>query len=206
MLVQTNPGPGHFHAVRFYEDADSLARMVATFIAEGFIQGLPALVLATPEHRDAIIRKIDAMSFNLDQLTTQGDFVVLDARETLALFMVDGMPNAEKFETVMLPLLDKITRKRKNCVLRAYGEMVDVLWRQGDEAAAVRLEMLWNQLASKRAFSLLCGYSMGSFYKDAAFEAICNQHSHLLAADGSPRPRVEQNRTPDAQWPLAGQS
>jgi len=46
---------GHFHAVRFYEDAQSLARMVATFVAEGFIGGFPAIVIATPEHRDAII-------------------------------------------------------------------------------------------------------------------------------------------------------
>jgi hypothetical protein len=195
MLIQTNPGAGHFHAVRFYEDADSLARMVATFIAEGFIQGLPALVVATPEHRDAIVRKVDAMSFNLDQLRAQGDFVVIDARETLEKFLVDGMPDALKFDAVMLPLLDKITRRRSDCVIRAYGEMVDVLWREGHEAAAVRLEMLWNQLANKRDFSLLCGYSMGNFYKDAAFEAICKQHSHVLAADGSLGPAANRATT-----------
>ena len=128
--------------------------MVATFVAEGFIQ----------------------------------DLIVRDARETLALFMVDGMPNAEKFESAMLPVIDKACRDRQNCVIRAYGEMVDVLWKDGMEAAAVRLEILWNQLANTRKFSLLCGYSMGSFYKDAAFDAICHQHTHVLAVDGAAAP------------------
>ena len=179
---------GHFHAVRFYEDAQSLARMVATFVAEGFIEGLPAIMIATPEHRDAIIEKLTSMSFDLDHLKKQDDLIVLDARETLALFMVDGMPNAETFEKAMLPVIDKACRGRQDCVIRAYGEMVDVLWKDGMEAAAVRLEMLWNQLANTRKFSLLCGYSMGSFYKDAAFDAICHQHTHVLAVDGAAAP------------------
>jgi len=179
---------GHFHAVRFYEDAQSLARMVATFVAEGFIEGLPAIVIATPEHRDVIIEKLKAMAFDLDHLKEQGDLIVLDARETLDSFMVDGMPNAEQFEAAMLPVIDTACRDRQECVIRAYGEMVDVLWKDGMEAAAVRLEMLWNQLANTRQFSLLCGYSMGSFYKDAAFDAICHQHTHVLSMDGAAAP------------------
>ena len=179
---------GHFHAVRFYEDAHSLARMVATFVAEGFIENLPAIIIATPDHRDAIIDKLKAMSFDLDHLKRREDLIVLDARDTLALFMVDGMPNAEKFESAMLPVIDRACRGRQNCVIRAYGEMVDVLWKDGQEAAAVRLEMLWNQLANTRKFSLLCGYSMGSFYKDAAFDAICHQHTHVLSIDGAAAP------------------
>lgn len=179
---------GHFHAVRFYEDAQSLARMVATFVAEGFIEGLPAVVIATPEHRDAIVEQLNNMSFDLGHLEKQDDLIVLDARETLALFMVDGMPHAEQFESAMLPVIDRACRGRENCVIRAYGEMVDVLWKDGMEAAAVRLEMLWNQLANTRKFSLLCGYSMGSFYKDAAFDAICHQHTHVLSVDGAAAP------------------
>jgi len=192
---------GHFHAVRFYEDAQSLSRMVATFVAEGFIESLPAIIIATPEHRDAIIDKLNAMSFDLDDLERRGDLIVLDAGDTLAQFMVDGMPNAEKFETAMLLVIDRACRERQGCVIRAYGEMVDVLWKDGHEAAAVRLEMLWNQLANTRKFSLLCGYSMGSFYKDAAFDAICHQHTHVLSVDGAAAPvKVHlAHATPDAK-------
>jgi hypothetical protein len=35
-----------------------------------------------------------------------------------------------------------------------------------------QVEMLWNRLANIHDFSLLCGYSMGNFYKDAMIENV----------------------------------
>jgi DcmR-like sensory protein len=61
--------------------------------------------------------------------------------------------------------------------VRACGEMVDVLWKRNQTAAATRVEMLWNELAQSHDFSLLCGYSMGNFYKDAAQDDICRHHT-----------------------------
>jgi hypothetical protein len=174
--------------VRFYEDATSLAKMVAVFVAEGLIAEQPAIIIATPEHRHAITQQLLAKSFDLDHLRSRHNLFLLDANETLATFMVDGMPNAERFEEVMLPIIDTACNDRKDCLIRAYGEMVDVLWKDGQEAAAIRLEMLWNQLANTRKFSLLCGYSMGSFYKGATFEDICHQHTHLVSATGATAP------------------
>ena len=36
--------------------------------------------------------------------------------------------------------------------------MVALLWHQGNVAAAIELETLWNDLAEDRRFSLLCAY------------------------------------------------
>jgi hypothetical protein len=44
--------------------------------------------------------------------------------------------------------------------------------------------MLWNQLAASQSFALLCGYSMGHFYKDAAQQTICAQHTHIISDTG----------------------
>jgi hypothetical protein len=66
--------------------------------------------------------------------------------------------------------------------------MVDLLWKQGQSVAAVRLEMLWNKLAATQDCSLLCGYAMGNFYKGSQQQEICDQHTHVLAADGRPGP------------------
>jgi hypothetical protein len=46
------------------------------------------------------------------------------------------------------------------------------------------IEKVWNELATTHRFSLLCGYSMGNFYKDAAQEEICRQHTHVLSETG----------------------
>src|SRR5258705_69670 len=72
--------------------------------------------------------------------------------------------------------------------IRGSGEMVGLLWQDGQTTAAVRLEMLWNKLAMNHDFSLLCGYSMGSFYKDASMSEICDQHSHVVHANGLAAP------------------
>jgi hypothetical protein len=98
------------------------------------------------------------------------------------------MPEAKRLEEGILPLIDKATIRRRGCVVRVYGETADVLWKQGREAAALRLETLGNELAQTRNVSILCGYSMHNSYKDGSFESICRQHTHVLSASGIAAP------------------
>jgi hypothetical protein len=176
---------GHLHAVRFYENKASLARTVADFLGEGFPLSQPALVIASPEHRDAIFGELRTRDVDVEALQQAGELLVLDARAVLATFMVDGMPDATLFTEHVTAALDRLFRGRAGCTIRAYGEMVDLLWQDGLTAAAVRLEVLWNQLALTHTFSLLCGYAMGSFYKAAGMTEICAQHSHVVSADSA---------------------
>jgi hypothetical protein len=179
---------GHFHAVRFYENKESLCRIVAQFLGEGIMSAQPALVIATPEHCDAIVQALRARHLDIDQVQAAGDLILLDAREALSAFMVDGQPDAVRFTEMAAKVFTRACRGRKDCTIRAYGEMVDLLWKDGLTVSAVRLEMLWNQLAMTQDFSLLCGYAMGNFYKDAGVAGICEQHSHVLSADGAAAP------------------
>ena len=175
---------GHFHAVQFYKDDASLSDIVAGFLADGFANGDPAIVFATPEHSAAIEEDLRDRSVDVDTLRRLGDFVVLDARETLQTFMMDGIPHAGTFKHVVGQVLGQICAPRPNRVVRAYGEMVNILWKDGLEAAAIRLETLWNELANTHDFKLLCGYSMGNFYKGAAIEEIKAQHSLVMPSTG----------------------
>jgi len=188
--VVTNVPATHsqFHAVRFYQDRASLARLAAGFIGEGFIASMPAIVLATPAHADAILAELRSRTFDVERLLATGELIVLDADAMLLRLMVDGTPNSRLFQQVMIPVIEKACNGRRDRVVRLYGEMVDVLWKAGETVAATRLETLWNQLAQTHAFSLLCGYSMGNFYKDAAQEEIRMHHSHVLSDDGIATP------------------
>ena len=49
---------GHFHAVRFYEDSNSLCRIVSGFVAEGLALDQPALIIATKPHIDCIVENL----------------------------------------------------------------------------------------------------------------------------------------------------
>jgi signal transduction histidine kinase len=70
--------------------------------------------------------------------------------------------------------------------VRAFGEMVDLLWKDGNTEGAIRLEELWNGFAAHHRFSLLCAYSMGNFVGTAhagQFQAICHAHTHVLPTE-----------------------
>ena len=64
--------------------------------------------------------------------------------------------------------------------------MVALLWDDGNVAAALELEDLWNDLAATRAFVLLCAYPMRAFEDPAsaaAFKRICDQHSAVIPSE-----------------------
>jgi hypothetical protein len=172
---------GHFHAVQFYKDEMSLCAIVASFLVEGFANGDPAVVIATPEHRLALEDRLRHLSVDVDSVKRAGDLVIADASQILASVMRNGMPDAAMFRVAVGSLIEQVCRGRTSCTVRAFGEMVDLLWKDGLEAAAIRLETLWNELANTHDFKLLCGYSMGNFYKGAAIEEIKGQHTHVFA-------------------------
>jgi hypothetical protein len=180
-------GHGQFHAVRFYDSEVSLCRIVAAFLKEGLMFGQPAVLIATPEHGQGILAELRARDVEVKGLQASGNLVVLDAVETMEKFMVDGVPNRDKFFQTIEPVIDGARHGRKAPPVRAYGEMVDILWKDGRDIAAIQLEMLWNQLGRTAGFSLMCGYAMGNFYKDTSVTDVCRQHTHLVASDGTLR-------------------
>ena len=175
---------GHFHAVQFYESDHSLITIVAKFLADGIHQSQPAVVIATPEHCAAIEESLAAHQLDVRRMKQFGDLLVLDARETLDTIMADGMPHAALFRHVLGTTLAEVTRIHPKRTVRAYGEMVNVLWKDGLTAAAIHLETLWNDLAKSHDFKLLCGYAMGNVYQHASVGEITRQHSHLVADTG----------------------
>ena len=178
------PLTAQHHAVRFYDNDKSLAQIVAEFLRDGLAAGNPGIVVATPAHRGAILKELTARSLDVVELQRSGDLVLADANETLSRFLTNGKPDAEAFTSSMCEVIKRACRGRANCTVRIYGEMVDVLWQNDQQEAAIRLETLWNELANTEAFSLLCGYAIGHFYKDANFQEVCRHHTHVVSADG----------------------
>jgi CheY-like chemotaxis protein len=177
----------NFHAVKFYRDSRSLAELVAQFLGEGFVARLPGIVLAIPDHCAAILHALHERGFDAERLQADGQLLVYDAEALLAKFMVNGVAEPVRFARTMIPMLERACAGQHHCAVRVYGELVDLLWRADQAIAATRLETLWNQLAQTHEFALLCGYSMGNFYKDAAqTELICAQHTHILSDSSEP--------------------
>lgn len=70
--------------------------------------------------------------------------------------------------------------------LRAFGEMVDILWAKRQFSAAVRVEQLWNRLLSRSSFSLYCAYAVDVFGKEfqiATLDRVLRSHTHIVPAE-----------------------
>jgi hypothetical protein len=172
----------HHHAVQFYGNDQALVTTVAGFISEGLIAGQPAIVIATPAHSVAILEELGRRLIDVQHAKHIGDLVCLDAEETLDTFMAGSLPDPGAFRKNVGDALDQALGGRVRTPVRAYGEMVDVLWKKGRADAAIKLEILWNELAATHSFQLMCGYSMGNFYKQAEyFEQVCQQHTHVVS-------------------------
>lgn len=180
VTTESNRIHPHHHAVQFYGDDAELLKTVGMFLSEGLVSGHPALVIATPPHRIAIEKALESHLIDVAAAKRLGDLVMLDAEETLATFMVDQAPVGSLFRRTIGDVIDQTLRGRERTPIRAYGEMVDVLWKQGKTEVAVRLEVLWNNLAETHIFSLLCGYSIGNFYKQTErYQQVCDLHTHV---------------------------
>jgi hypothetical protein len=179
------PTPGdQYHAVQFYGTDDRLFSTVSAFLAEGLIVGEPALIIASAAHREGMLEHLNARLIHVDHARRSGDLLVLDADEMLALFMIDGVPDPELFDTNIGRFIDQVLQGRPGSILRAYGGMVDILWKQGQRDAAIRLEILWNTLATRFGLALLCGYAMGNFFKQLPqLQEICTHHTHIFGPE-----------------------
>ncbi len=172
--------PHHDHWVQFYETDGFLADSVGRFMADGLRRGDPGLIIATAPHRAAMIERIRANGVDVDAAIAEGRFVVLDAAETLATFMVDGRPDWDRLRSSVHSVIERIVAAAGSTHVRAYGEMVDLLWRDGQQGAALRLEQFWNGLRGQHELTLLCSYLMDSFHEGGGIPAICRTHSHVL--------------------------
>ena len=168
------------HFVQIYEHDDVMLDALEGFVAGAVRSDESAIIIATPGHRAALDFRLRRQGLDLDRATREDRYICLDADATLASFMVDGWPDEKLFAAVVDGLLERALRNGRR--VRAFGEMVALLWAQGHDGAVVRLEQLWHGLCREKSFALLCAYPKSGFTKDASqsVKEICEAHSKVV--------------------------
>jgi KaiC/GvpD/RAD55 family RecA-like ATPase len=180
------PHPGD-HFVQLYDAGETgLADNVGHYLWEGLKRGEGVLLVVTPEHQTLLSRFLDHVGADLATLLDSRQLVFWDARRTLSRFMVDGQPDWRLFEKAIRAAVREVRPADGAEGLRAYGEMVSVLWKAHQFAAAVRVEQLWNKLLEQQSFSLYCSYAVDVLDDEselANLESVLCAHTHLIPAD-----------------------
>ena len=183
---------GSEHYVQFYETDAFLIRTIREYISTGD----SAVVIATKEHIEVLKNELKSFGFTISgSHNIYSNLVLLDAQTMLSKFMVHSMPDAELFFKTMNEVLK--SSKQYGPKIRAYGEMVAVLWDEGKTDAAILLEELWDELQIKQSFSLLCAYPLRNFANNTfakPFMSVCSHHSHVLPAESYAKLETNEER------------
>src|SRR5260370_3549827 len=83
------------HFVQFYETDEFLMNSLSGFIGTGLDAGDACIVLATKAHREGLEERLKTNGLDLIAAQTRGEYLSLDADETVPQFMVDGLPEPD---------------------------------------------------------------------------------------------------------------
>ncbi len=175
-----NPDAGS-HLLKICPNEMLQAEAIAYFIKGGLLNDELVIIIARTSLRIAIISKMNALGLDAQHFKNQGQIKFFDAELLLSSLLVDGLLDERAFQECIVEPIQAAQLKFGK--IRAFGEMVDMLWKKGQRDRALQLEGLWDDLAKKYEFALFCIYLLNSFDSsdnDDSLEHICKAHTHLL--------------------------
>jgi hypothetical protein len=168
------------HLVQIYEEDGECLDSLERFAADGIGDGDGVIVLATQKHLKALDNRLKARGVDIDAARLSDQYIPLDAEEALSTFMINGWPDDDIFRQFVTNLITRARRDGRR--VRAFGELVAVLWARGHNGATVRLEYLWHEICETENLSLYCAYPRIGFTQDASesIKEICAVHSRVI--------------------------
>lgn len=193
-MTQESPirlAPGD-HVVQFYDGEEDLVALVGSYLSAAVQDGDTVIAIASRAHIPVLEAAMAGCGVDVEGACQDGLLEFIGAEEALSWFMVDGMPSPEAFDASVGSAVRKAAGRGRP--VRAFGEMVALLWAEGNHAGAVELERLWNGLQDQAPFSLFCGYPrslMAAGTSAESFGEVCELHTHVL--EGAPLPREAES-------------
>jgi hypothetical protein len=169
------------HAVQFYADDAKLSGSVASYLDEGLSAGGSAVLVATEAHRPGLRAGLAAAGADGGE-GPGSRLITVDAAGMLDDFMAGGRLDHSRFQAAADDLVNLAADAGQP--VRIYAELVALLWDAGQVTLALELETMWNDLASRLPFSLLCGYPARVAAPDGdtgAVARVCRLHTGVIA-------------------------
>ena len=169
------------HVVQFYGHEEELADRVAGYLLGALQHDGAAVVIATAAHRRAFEGRLTRAGVDLAAAAQAGTYRTLDAGDTVRALTTGGQLDRGAFDRVIGSLIADAGQGERP--VRAYGEMVTLLWDAGLVNNAVQLEEMWGSLGLTHSFSLFCSYPARSVTGDGhlqAFAEVCRLHGSVV--------------------------
>jgi len=187
LTVEPNCGhPGH--VVQLYSNDAFLFDVLSRYVGDAIAAGDGAVVIATKAHQDGLEERLRERGLLTTGSEPGNRYLCLEAGETLSRFMANGSVDESSFMELMNDVITVIKSGAggKDPRITVFGELVALLWAQGKASEAIKVERLWNQLAQKHSFNLLCAYPISAFGNEkdiTPFIEMCSQHSDVIPSE-----------------------
>jgi hypothetical protein len=185
------------HVLQIYENERVFMNTLEGFAGSGFLAGDSVVIIATSEHLSILEDRLAEHNFDLQHLRSNGRYFGLNAHDVLNSFMRGGWPDEELFSKVIGGICTNASKNGRR--LRAFGEMVALLWAQGNNGATVQLEHLWNKFCSGTSMCLYCAYPKTGFTKTPveSINEICCTHARVISGAEVPSTEIHYKNAVD---------
>ena len=153
-------------------DAAALRERAGRFLGQGLAAGEAALIIASPPHADALVCQLSKDGHDPIGSIRSGRLALVDAGAMLAEMMPAGSLDRDAFMRSVGGALSALRVRSGASRVRAYGEMVGILWQAGRYRDAAVLEDYWNELLKEEDLSLFCGYAIDLLDANLDIEAL----------------------------------
>ena len=171
------------HLLQIYEGEPRFLDTLASFVAAGLLGGQGVICIGVPDHLRAVDLRLRKHGIDPAKARRDDAYVSVDAESVLSQFLIDGWPDEERFHSAITELLLRARGTGRS--VRAFGEMVAVLWERGQRRAALRLEELWENLRKQEGLSLFCAYPRSGLTCESVEHVaeVCAAHSRIISCE-----------------------
>ena len=168
------------HVVQIYGDDRVFLDGLERFAGNGLRSEESVIVIATAMHLHGLEQRLRAGGIDVDRARAENRYVARLAEDVLADLMERDWPDEGHFLAATGTLLQR-ARGAKRRRVRAFDEMVAILWARGNHAATIHLELLWGKLCKLERTPVFCAYPRDTFSRNAteSIVEICRIHSRV---------------------------
>ena len=174
------------HIVQLYQDQAFLNRAVCRFAAGAIENGEGIILVPTAEHWEAFRPRLESEGVDVKAAQARGQLTVVDADALLPRFMRDAMPDAPIFLGLAADVIANARDGARYPKVRWWGEMVNILWEQGNVEASMSLEDQFDRLAKHHEIAIFCSFVMDNFdnqVQSRLLPRLGQNHSHLIPVE-----------------------
>jgi MEDS: MEthanogen/methylotroph, DcmR Sensory domain len=177
-----SPGPDG-HVVQLYQDDGFFGDAVSHFAASGLAQGDAVILVATGAHWELLADCLSGKGLDVVALRRHGQLLLLDADATLPTFLIDTLPDAPTFKALARATIAQARTGSQSGRVRWWGEMVNVLFVNGNGRGSTRLEELFDEVAHEESIAIFCSFLMDPLdakMYEGPLQAVCGTHAYLI--------------------------